>query len=443
MAVNRSSRWSGFRRRMAAEWREIGGLGRLAVLGVGASLVIAVALGFSITRAAERHLLAAQTDLFENVSRQLAATPSPIDAIDAAELHAFDEEVRLRLLGGETLAVKLWLPDGTIVYSDDASLIGTRFDISRPARAALAGEASAVVVDTSDPAHAIHREFPRVIEFYIPFGGSPQAPRAAFEIEQRVDSLEAALGRIRRNVWLSISTGLGVLAVFLGALMTARTRDLDRRRRKAERLLGDLLAAQDEERRRVVGALHDDVGQPLYRLFYGLDGSLSKLEEGHPVRDEIARLRDLVTDVDDTLRAELRIMHEGLMADAGLEPALRELVEATERETGVETTLRYGVSVEPSDVPRTAIYRAVREGLTNARKHSGASRVEIDVTGDATMITAEVSDDGFGYAGDEGLGLTTTRERLETIGGGLEVGTMRRGGTSYRVWVPTRVEELA
>jgi signal transduction histidine kinase len=415
----------------------------VAILGVGGSLVVAVALGFSITRAAEGHLLDAQTDLLVNVSRQLVRLETPLDAPDAVEWPAFDQEVRLRLLGGETLTVKLWLSDGTIAFSDDKSLIGSRFDVSKPALAAFGGQASAVVVETTDPAHAVHRDLGEVIEFYIPFGDSSGRPEAVFEIEQRVDSLNVALGRISRNVWLSIGTGLTILGIFLTVLLIARTRDLNRRRQQAEELFGDLLRVQDEERRRVVGALHDDIGQPLYRLYYGLDGSVGKLGKGHPVRGELEGLRSLVSDVDETLRAELRLLHEGLMADAGLEPALTDLVEATERESGIAMRLEYGVDDEPSDVPRTALYRAVREGVTNARKHSGATRVEISVAETGGTITADVRDNGSGYLGRPGLGLTTTRERLEAIGGGLRVTAPRDGGTLYRVFVPGHIEDAS
>jgi signal transduction histidine kinase len=152
-------------------------------------------------------------------------------------------------------------------------------------------------------------------------------------------------------------------------------------------------------------------------------------------------MQSLVSDVDETLRAELRLLHEGLMSDAGLEPALHEFVEVTERESGIEVGLEMSLSAEPSEVPRTALYRAIREGITNARKHSGATRIEIRVRERDGRITAEVDDNGTGARGDPGLGLTTTRERLEAIGGGLSVKARRSGGTTYRVWVPARIEE--
>lgn len=152
-------------------------------------------------------------------------------------------------------------------------------------------------------------------------------------------------------------------------------------------------------------------------------------------------MQSLVSDVDDTLRAELRLLHEGLMSDAGLEPALQEFVEATRLESGIDVELEIYLSTEPAEVPRTALYRAVREGITNARKHSGATRIEIRIEEREGVINATVDDNGAGARGKPGLGLTTTRERLEAIGGGLSVRARRSGGTAYRVWVPFRIEE--
>ncbi len=425
------------------EWREIGGLGRIALLGIGASVIVAIALGFSIARAAEGHLLDAQADLLSNVARDIAGHESPLTTNDPEALEAFDAEVRLRLLGGETLGVKLWLPEGTIIYSDDPTNVGRVFPVSPSASAAFAGEPSAVVVSTDDPAHEQHRSLGEVIEFFIPFGGAAGRSQAVFEIEQRVDGLEEALSRISRDVWLSITTGLAILGIFLAALLLARFRDLNRRRRQAERLFGDLLSAQDDERRRVVGALHDDIGQPLYRLYYGIDGSISKLQAADPVREELEHMRDLVSAVDDTLRAELRLLHEGLSAGAGLEAALTDLAETTQRESGIEIALDVGAATHLHDVARTALYRAVREGVSNARRHSGATRIDVAVSAYDGKVRAEVSDNGSGYAGQHGLGLTTTRERLEALGGSLVVGSRRNGGTRYVVIVPTRVEEQA
>lgn len=435
VATTQTTSKGGLRAAIVADWRAIGGLGRFALLGVVGSLVVAVGLGFAITTAARDHLLESRAHLIESVVEELYPLyPAPHTGQPVTD--AFDEGVRLRLLGGETVRVKLWLEDGTIAYSDSPDLAAQVFELAAPAQSALEGTASHRISDLSDPAHRGERDLGRLIEFYVPYGPEDGEPVAAFEVEQLPASLDEAMASIRRNVWLSIGSGIGLLALFLGTLIVARSRDLDRRRRQAEQLVGALTTAQDEERRRIVGALHDDVGQPLYRLLYGIEGSRNKLQADHPAAQELHRLAGVVRDIDSTLRREMRLLHDDLLADAGLVPALESLASVTENETDLVVELSVQLETEPDAVPRAALYRAISEGLTNVRKHAGASRVGIAVSGSASVVTAEITDDGQGARIEPGLGLTTTRDRLEALGGGLEVGSRRGNGTRYRVWVP-------
>lgn len=415
------------------DWREIGGLGRLALLGLIGSLAVAVVLGFSITSGARDHLLEARAHLLAAVVSEIAAiAPAPIEGPVSP---AFEELVELRLLGGETVRVKLWREDGTIVYSDSEDLMGSTFELSEPALDALAGEPSHFISDLRDPAHAGERELGQLIEFFIPFGRDGD-PVGVFEIEQLPESLNESMSSIGRHVWLSIGSGIFVLGGFLVVLIVSRARDLDRRRLRAERLVGAVLTAQDSERRRVVGSLHDDVGQPLYRLLYGIQGSQSKIPPDHPAALELERLAEITMEIDATLRRELRLLHQGMEADAGLEKALTQLVDLTTTESDLNIALTVDLENEPEPVPRAAIYRAMREALTNARKHSGARHVTIEVTGTAGDVIAEVTDDGRGDPIVPGLGLTTTRERLEAIGGKLEISSRRGRGTRVRARVP-------
>ncbi|HSG79920.1 MAG TPA: hypothetical protein VLD62_10100, partial [Acidimicrobiia bacterium] len=390
---------------LAHEWREIGGLGRLALVGVLAAAVLSVVLGFSITNVARGHLLEARAEILAAI---VADLPDPSLGVGAPGYAAFDAEVTERLLGGETVQVKLWRADGVVAYSDDPGTIGRRFDLTEPALRAFSGELTTVVSDLDDPAHADHRHLESLIEFYVPVLSSSGSVEAVFEIEQQTDRLEAALGRIERDVWLSIGGGLAVVGLFLGALALARARDLNRRRRQAEELLRSLVHVQDEERRRIIGALHDDIGQPLYRILFGLEGSAARLDADDPVRGELAGLAGLVRDVDGILRGELKTLHAGLLADLELGDALRALARTVEDESG----LRIDVLVETStgrldEVRRTALFRAASEALTNARKHADASSAKVTVRTNGRLVTLEVVDDGIGGTVEPGLGLTT------------------------------------
>ena len=425
---------------LRAEWREVGGLGRISVFGLGAAVVLTIAMGFAITNAARSNLLEARADL---IAAEVVALPQlGVEDRPGSQAFAdFSTAVQHELIGGETERIKVWTPDGVILYSDDSDLVGDRFALSPPAAAAFGGATATQISDLEDPAHAGDRSLGELIEVYVPRVGPDGSVVSVVEVEQSLDSLNEAMGGIQRNVWLSIAFGVGVLAVFLAALGISLARSANRRRRQAEALLASVSRAQEDERRRIVGALHDDIGQPLYRLLYGLEGSRAKLGENDAVAMELENLQDLVRRIDGILRSELDHLHQGLAADAGLTTAVRDLANTTESEAGVD--VHTAIAAEPaglSRVGRTALFRAAQESVVNVRKHAQAHNVWIRVEEGAGRATVTVEDDGVGPKGEPGLGLTTTRERLEALGGGLRVTKRRGGGTGFAAWLPVEEE---
>lgn len=418
-------------------WSELGRWGRLALAGIGLSVIISVALGFSIPNSAKGHLLHGQSEVFATVAEDIRALSLVTRAGESVAIEPeFEEAVALRLLGGDTIRVKLWSLDGVIVYSDHSDQIGQSFAFNDLAIRATNGDVSFGVADASDPAHAFEEDLGELIEFYVPVEDAAGV-FALFEVEQRVDTLNTTVNRIKRNTWMSIGLGLGVLTVFMASLTVANAHVLTRRRRLAETLFAELVEAQDAERRRIVGSLHDDVGQPLYRLLYGLQGSRSRLDDDDPVSEELDRLEQLVREVDATLRNELRGLHTSLAEDLGLGPALEALAEMTRDETALDLSLDVQTNKELGVVPRAALFQAAKEGVTNVRKHAGAAHVWVRLLSEAGRVVLEVEDDGIGPNGERGLGLTTMKDRLEAIGGGLTIDRRSGTGTRMRAWVPT------
>jgi two-component system NarL family sensor kinase len=357
---------------------------------------------------------------------------------------AFDVAVRVNILGGETIRAKVWARDGTIVYSDAEELVGERFVL--PVHAALAFDAGdeTHVSDLSDPAHAFDRGHGELIEFFVALPGNVDTPTFMVEVEQDASGLNHALTRITRNVWLSIAIGLVAIGLVMAVGIAARTREVNRRRRQAEELLESSFTAQEAERRRVVSALHDDIGQPMYRLLYGIEGSRAKLDEADPIAVELDHLADVVRDMDSTLRNELRLLHFELAADAGLSTALKELTDLTRVETSLSIDLSIELDDEPGAVQRTEIYRAAREAIMNVRKHANATSVSVGLTEEAHRLTLEVTDDGVGASAmdDPGLGLSTTRQRFRALGGDVDLERLGSGGTRFYAWLP-RMEEAS
>lgn len=406
---------------LAAEWREIGGLGRLATAGLAASGVVAVMLGMFIQGSVRHHLLDVRAELIEGVVDTLASDgllPGGDGTVHSAA--ALDAAVEHRLIGGEVERVVIRDAAGTVLYGTPPDGPGHRLD-------PLA-------------ARHVEQHGDRLLHFRLPIVAAGGRSLGIFEVFQQATSLDAVLLRVRRNVWLSISSGLGSLGAAMGALTLSHARALDRRRRHAEELLRELLHVEDEQRRRIVGALHDDIGQPLYRVLYGLEGCGTRVRDQPEVAAELQRLGSLVRDVDHTLRDELRNLHRSSLEALDLRSALDAVARDCADESGLAVRLDLDVDREPSPVVRSVLLRAVEEALTNVRKHAAAHSVAIHARTDANRIIVQVSDDGRGCQGPHGLGLTTVRERLDAIGGCLDVGARPGGGTLFSVTVPTIAE---
>lgn len=405
---------------LLTEWREVGGLGRLGVIGVVLSAVVAVALGLWIEGSVRHHLLEVRTELIDRVVDDLAADgllPPTRGATGGTA--ALDAAIEHRLIGGEIVGVAIRDSAGETVY--DAAETG--------------GTAPAWGGDTPH----VEQHGDGLMHFVLPIEISDRGFVGTFEVFQRAGSFDAVLAGVRRNLWLAIFTGLASLGLAMAAFTVSHAQATDRRRRHAERLLSDLLRAEDQERRRIVGALHDDVGQPLYRLLYGLEGCRARIREDPQIAGELQRLSGLVRDIDQTLRAELHQLHRTGLETLDMASALYALAEECREESGMAVVTAVDLQRDPPPATRAVILRAVQEALLNARKHAAASTVRIIARGDDRHVAIEVSDDGRGTDGRFGLGLTTTSERLQTIGGRLTVGLGEQGGTVLRFWVP--VEE--
>ncbi len=302
--------------------------------------------------------------------------------------------------------------------------------------AAFNGELIWEEPDLSRPENEYERELGELREYYVPVDSGTQGVEIVFEVYELADTLVETVANIRIAVWIALGSGTTILLVALTAAAVTNALAERKRRARSERLIGQLLEIQEDERTRIVGALHDDIGQPLYRILFGLQASRRMVDQGSEVEKELTRLDVLVREVDTTLRSELTALRDEPGVEIDLELAIAELVEVSESETNLEIDFVSDVETDLSVPHRATLYRAAKEALANVAKHAHATRVTIRLLEgrDSTMI--EVIDDGAGSTGQPGLGLTTTRDRLEAIGGGIVVSDAKGGGTRLVAWVP-------
>jgi signal transduction histidine kinase len=242
--------------------------------------------------------------------------------------------------------------------------------------------------------------------------------------------------------------------VFGGALLVAGLLAERAKRRRAEdelrasrqeqqRLTGQLIEAQECERRRVARELHDDLSQGLALLAVELvnlarQPSWSASESA--VRLE--GLSDRVKELSSVVHALSHQLHPSKLEHLGLVAAAQGLCREVSRHHGLDVKLTHS-GVPDTIPPATALclYRVVQEALRNVVRHSGTDHATVELSGTPAGIQLIVSDDGAGFEPaaalcNGGLGLVSMRERLHLVGGELTIDARPAHGTRIDARVP-------
>ncbi|HSG87371.1 MAG TPA: GAF domain-containing sensor histidine kinase [Candidatus Limnocylindrales bacterium] len=193
------------------------------------------------------------------------------------------------------------------------------------------------------------------------------------------------------------------------------------------------------ERDRIARELHDSLAQVLGHIHLRLRDVETRLDGAAPIIG--AELSDLAGVADEAyrdVREAILGLRETISSEGGLEGALREYIAKYARQTGIKASLACDETARTALPPRAEVQllRVVQEALTNVRKHAGASRVVVRMRCPDGMPIVEVEDDGRGFdpAGvgasfSGGFGLSSMRERVEQVGGTLELHTSPGSGT--------------
>jgi signal transduction histidine kinase len=210
------------------------------------------------------------------------------------------------------------------------------------------------------------------------------------------------------------------------------------------RLLADIVHAQEEERRRLAGDIHDDAVQAMTAVLLRIGLLGARLEKP----EQVSLAEELEESVRDTI-ARLRRLIVGLsppeLDRAGLASAVRSALDQLKVEFEIDYSLENNLVQEPGPEARTIAYRIIQEALANMRKHANASRVTVVLESEQNGILATVTDDGLGFDVEATLavvrpghlGLKAMRERAELAEGWLRIDSSP-GATVIRFWLPER-----
>ena len=428
-------------------WRHVMSPGSLlALAGVASVAVIGVVLFV--------HLRSVGVHEAENEAEQQArlAAHGVVEPVitqelldgDQAALDRLDRVVRSRVLGDPVVRVKIWTPDGRVVYADDKRLIGERFELDDEDKAVLAnGGVDSGLSDLSAPENRFEPRGHDLLEVYVPMRG-PGGQPLLYESYRRFSSITASGRRIASAILPALLGGLLLLEIanlLLARWFAERLRRGDRERAA---LLRRALDASDLERRRLAADLHDGVVQDLTAVSLSVSAASRKLA-GVADAKTVAELSDSAESARQsvgTLRSMLIEVYPPNLAALGLPAALRDLVDQVVAR-GLDVDLEIDDDLSASPGAEALLFRTVQEGLRNVATHAAAENVSVCVARDGNQAWAEVSDDGCGFDPDEEaveghFGLRALSDLLGDAGGRLRVWSAPGEGTVLRAEVPAQ-----
>ena len=239
-----------------------------------------------------------------------------------------------------------------------------------------------------------------------------------------------------------VPSGFRELSDVAGAL-NAAAEEIERRQAEQARLLGQLVAVEEETRRRIASDIHDDTAQAVAAAGLRLDALIAELEDPR-ARETAVEVRRALREANMRLRRLLFELRPPALDRAGLATALELFLTDAFGTNGFDWRVHDRLDAEPSPETRAVLYRVALEALTNVRKHANASMVDVLLERRGVGVAVRVRDDGTGFdlpapdaAANEGhIGLVSMRERAEAAGGRFMLQSEPGAGTIVEFWMP-------
>jgi signal transduction histidine kinase len=245
-----------------------------------------------------------------------------------------------------------------------------------------------------------------------------------------------------QTTWFLVLSASTVLALFWGA-HRLRLRIVEKHEREITSLNERLMKAQEQERIRIAGELHDGVMQQMLAVTMML-GTAKRRTSDSDTKTSLEKIQDKLIQAGTDIRQLSHDLHPPILQEAGLPDALRSHCEQFSASSGIP------VACDADDAARElsrgaalALFRIAQEALGNAAKYAHATRITVRLTRSADDVSLTVSDDGVGFepsglGTSGGLGLVMMRERASQLNGTFEFESARGRGTTIRVVIPFR-----
>jgi len=383
-------------------------------------------------------------------TRDANADLSYIFVLDAGGnilVHTFGEGFPIELLGINTLK-----PDERNQVQVLQTESGTIHDIAVPV---LGGTAGIVRVGMSEATiNAVIFNHIRNISIWVVSVlavGLALAYGLAYILTEPISQLVVAAKAVGRGnfrwtspLWAKDEIGS------LGAAFDEMSEELKQKEEMRGRLLGKVISAQEEERKRIARELHDETGQALTSLMVGLKFIEDSSTNTH-AKKQTSQLRALASQTLDEVHRLATELRPSLLDDLGLKAAIQRYTKEYAAKMNIDVDSYISGLDErrlPSEI-EVSVYRIIQEALTNIAKYAKASQVSVVLRQRDSSLVAIIEDNGKGFdidrvmssKGKKRLGLFGMYERASLIGGNLTIESQPGNGTSVFLEVPLKIAE--
>lgn len=433
---------------------------RVKVLGIVLSVIfllgvfVTLQMRSVLTETLERRLLDQGEDLAGQFAEDVALFIQN-EAFVEARAYLIGRQEHYSSAGHNTAILYIWVEgsaqqistwnDGT-PYSNDT---GIAVDIVVPVRetsAVLHLGVADITIDRTVREVTFQLLMITLVMIAVGFGGAFFLTwiltRPIYELVEATQSV--ARGDYSRRVTQWADDEIGELAIAFNGMTEALAQaEIEREERDQLRtqFVSKVIAAQEEERKRIARELHDSTGQSLTSLLVGLH-NLKDAEEQALVPARIDALRDIVSQTLDEVRQMAWQLRPSTLDDLGLVSAIQRYIDDYQQRFDVQVDFiardvdeRLPVEME------TVIYRVIQEALTNIVRHAQASSASVIIDRRANTLRIIVEDNGIGFAltdkqDGKSLGLQGIRERAALFNGTLIIETEPGQGTSLFLEIP-------
>ena len=256
----------------------------------------------------------------------------------------------------------------------------------------------------------------------------------AIAAQSRIDQRSSRL--VNESVLL---LGGCLLLALLCAIFTVRItavlfRKMGSQASDLTRVTWHMLENQETVARRFSHELHDELGQSLTAIKANL---LALESNNHPDPSRLEDCKHLVDEAVQNVREMSQLLRPTILDDFGLDAGIRWQTERFAQRTGIVVNYRSTFEDRLPDEAETHLFRIVQEALTNVARHSGATRVDIELQREGDRIHLRMQDNGRGFKNGNppgGLGLVGMHARASSIGGELSI--QSRDGVAIELWAP-------